>query len=154
MNITVLLVDDVEAIRQSVGSMLLETGRFQVIGEAVDGLEAVQKAEELQPDLILLDIRLPKLDGITAARQIRGLSPKSKIVFLTANDHPEIAEEALSTGASGYVVKVDAGRELFEALEAVIQGEQFVSRILRVQGNDKIRHREERVKKWRGDSLR
>jgi DNA-binding NarL/FixJ family response regulator len=97
VNITVLLVDDVEAIRQSVGSMLLETGRFQVIGEAVDGLEAVQKAEELQPDLILLDIRLPKLDGIAAARQIRKLSPKSKIVFLTGNDDPEMVEEALST---------------------------------------------------------
>jgi DNA-binding NarL/FixJ family response regulator len=137
VHITVLLVDDFEAIRQSVSSMLLETGRFQVIGQAADGLEAVQKAEELQPDLILLDIRLPKLDGIAAAGQIRKLSPKSKIVFLTANDHPEIVEEALSTGASGYVVKVEAGRELFEALEAVMQGGQFVSRIL-LQGNGKI----------------
>ena len=140
VHITVLLVDDFEAIRQSVSSMLLETGRFHVIGQAADGLEAVQKAEELQPDLILLDIRLPKLDGIAAAGQIRKLSPKSKIVFLTANDHPEIVEEALSTGASGYVVKVEAGRELFEALEAVMQGGRFVSRILRVQGN-KIRRK-------------
>ena len=140
MPITVLLVDDFEAMRQSVGSMLLETGRFQVIGEAGDGLEAIQKAEELQPDLILLDIRLPKQNGVEAAGQIRKLSPKSKIVFLTAHDHPEVVEEALSTGASGYVVKVEAGRELFEALEAVMQGGRFVSRILRVQGN-KIRRK-------------
>src|SRR5215470_1058435 len=124
-------------MRQSVGSMLLETGRFHVIGQAADGLEAVQKAEELQPDLILLDIRLPKQNGVEAARQIRKLSPKSKIVFLTANDHPEMVEEALNTGASGYVVKVAAGRELFDALEAVMQGGQFVSRILRVHGIDK-----------------
>ena len=140
MPITVLLVDDFEAMRQSVGSMLLETGRFQVIGEAGDGSEAIQKAEELQPDLILLDIRLPKQNGVEAAGQIRKLSPKSKIVFLTAHDHPEVVEEALSTGASGYVVKVEAGRELFEALEAVMQGGRFVSRILRVQGN-KIRRK-------------
>ena len=140
VHITVLLVDDFEAMRQSVGSMLLETGRFHVIGQAADGLEAVQKAEELQPDLILLDIRLPKQNGVEAAGQIRKLSPKSKIVFLTAHDHPEVVEEALSTGASGYVVKVEAGRELFEALEAVMQGGRFVSRILRVQGN-KIRRK-------------
>jgi hypothetical protein len=80
--ITVLLVDDFEAIRQSVCSILLETGKFQVIGEAADGLEAVQKAKELQPDLILLDIGLPNLNGIAAVPQIRKLAPEAKIRLL------------------------------------------------------------------------
>jgi DNA-binding NarL/FixJ family response regulator len=140
--ITVLLVDDFEAMRQSVCSMLLETGKFQVIGEAADGLEAVQKAKELQPDLILLDIGLPNLNGIAAVPQIRKLAPKSKIVLLTQNTSPETVEAALSSGAHGYVVKWEAGKELFVALEAVIQGEKFVSRILRTQGKGKALRRE------------
>src|SRR6516162_8008034 len=112
-------------MRQSVCSMLLESGKFQVIGQAADGLEAVQKAEELQPDLILLDIGLPNLNGIAAVPQIRKLAPKSKIVLLTQNTSPETVEAALSSGAHGYVVKWEAGKELFEALETVIQGEKF-----------------------------
>ena len=125
MHITVLLVDDFEAMRQSVCSMLLESGKFQVIGQAADGLEAVQKAEELQPDLILLDIGLPNLNGIAAVPQIRKLAPKSKIVLLTQNTSPETVEAALSSGAHGYVVKWEAGKELFEALEAVHPGREI-----------------------------
>jgi len=107
--------------------MLEERTEFQVIGQAADGLEAIEKAKELQPDLILLDIGLPKLSGIAAVRQIRKLSPKSKILFLSQNTSPDIIEVALSTGASGYIVKSDAGKGLFEAIETVNQGGQFVS---------------------------
>jgi len=140
----VLLVDDFEAFRQSVCSMLLRTGKFQVIGQAADGLEAVQKAEELQPDLILLDICLPRLNGIAAVPQIRTVAPESKILFLTGLDLPEMVEEALSTGASGYVIKSEAGIELVEAIEAVMQGRQFVSRALK-KANDKVGYNEARV---------
>ena len=106
---------------------LLKQPKLQVIGEVSDGLEAVQKAEELQPDLILLDIGLPTLNGIEAARQIRKVSPGSKILFVSENRSVDIAEEALSTGAGGYVVKSDAAGELLPAVKAVLEGKRFVS---------------------------
>jgi len=98
-----------------------------VIGVASDGLEAVQKAEELQPDLVLLDIGLPSLNGIEVARQIRKFSIKSKILFLSQESSADIVQGALGTGAQGYVLKGDAGRELLEGVNAVLRGEQFVS---------------------------
>jgi len=100
---------------------------LRVIGVASDGLEAVQKAEELQPDLILLDIGLPSLNGIEVARQIRKLSPKSKILFVSQESSVEMVQGALGTGAQGYVVKTDAESELLEGVNAVLRGEQFVS---------------------------
>ena len=107
---------------------------MQVIGVASDGLEAVQKAEELQPDLILLDIGLPSLNGIEVARQIRKLSPKSKILFVSQESSADVVQEALRLGAHGYVVKIDARRELLEGVNAVLRGEQFVS--ARFAGHD------------------
>ena len=100
---------------------------MQFVGEVSDGLEAVQQAQQLQPDLILLDIGLPTLNGIEAARQIRQVSPKSKILCISENRSPDIVEEALGTGARGYVVKWDAGSELLPAVKAVLQGKPFVS---------------------------
>lgn len=91
-----------------------------------DGLEAVREAQRLQPGLILLDIGLPTLNGLEAARQIRTLSPASKIVFVTQESSADVVQEALNIGASGYVVKADAGRELIAAVTAVLRGEQFV----------------------------
>ncbi len=99
----------------------------QVIAEASDGLEAVQRAEDLKPDLILIDIGLPKLNGIEAAQQIRQLSPSSKIVFLSQNNNLDVVRAALGTGALGYVRKTDAKRELLLALDAVLRGEQFIT---------------------------
>src|SRR5437867_6982984 len=108
---------------------MLETRpELQVIGRVSDGLEAVQKAEKLQPDLILLDIGLPTLSGIEAARRIRKLSPESKIIFLTQGSSADLVREALSLGAKGYVVKAKAGSELLIAMEAVRQGTEFVSK--------------------------
>ena len=104
-----------------------KNSNWQLVGEAADGLEAVQKAEALQPDLILLDIGLPTLNGIAAARQIRKLSPRSKILFLSQESSVDAVQEALSLGAQGYVVKAHAGSELVPAMEAVLQGHQFVS---------------------------
>jgi DNA-binding NarL/FixJ family response regulator len=99
---------------------------WQVVGEASDGIEAVHKAEELQPDLILLDIGLPSLNGIEAARRIRELAPDSKILFLSQDFSPDIVQEALSVGARGYILKAYAGSELLIAVDSVLQGKQFV----------------------------
>jgi DNA-binding NarL/FixJ family response regulator len=101
--------------------------RLQVICEVSDGLDAVQKAEELKPDLILLDIGLPTLNGIEAARQIRKLAPDSKIIFLSQEPSVDVVREALSLGAWGYVVKTLAGNDLFAAVESVLLGKRFVS---------------------------
>jgi DNA-binding NarL/FixJ family response regulator len=125
--IRVLVVDDYEPFRRFVISTLEQQPELQTVGEATDGLEAVRKAEELKPDLILLDIGLPKLNGIEAARRIRDVSPKSTILFFSENRSWDIVEEALYTGAVGYVAKSEAARELLAAVEAVLQGKQFVS---------------------------
>jgi len=124
----ILLVDDFEPWRHFVASMLMTKPELQVAGEASDGPEAVQKAVELKPDLILLDISLPTLNGIEAARQILKLVPESKIIFLSQESSPEIIEEAMNVGASGYVVKMMAGTELLTAVESVLLGGTFVSR--------------------------
>lgn len=127
----VLVVDDYEPFRRFVCSTLGKRQDLRVVGEATDGLEAVRTAEDLQPDLIVLDIGLPKLNGIEAARRIRQLSPSSKILFLSQNPDLDIVQAALDTGALGYVHKTNALRELLPAVEAVLQGNQFVSSSLK-----------------------
>jgi DNA-binding NarL/FixJ family response regulator len=125
--IRVLVVEDCEPWRRYFSTALKKQPELKVIREVSDGLEAVQQAEELQPDLILLDIGLPSLDGIEAARRIRKVSPASRILFVSENRSVDIAEEALSTGASGYVVKSDTGSELLPAVKAVLEGKRFIS---------------------------
>ncbi len=107
---------------------------MQLVGEVSDGLQAVRTAEELQPDLIVLDIGLPSLNGIEAARRIRKLSPISKILFVSQESSADVVQEALRTGAHGYVVKSDAGRELVAGVNAVLRGKQFVGK--RFSGQD------------------
>ena len=130
-SIGVLIVDDFEPWRSFVRSALRQHLHLVSVREVSDGLDAVQKAQELQPDLILLDIGLPGLNGIKVARQIQVVAPKAKILFLSENYDHDVAEEALSTGAGGYVVKSDAGRELMTAIKAVMNGKRFVSERLR-----------------------
>jgi DNA-binding NarL/FixJ family response regulator len=130
--VRILVAEDFVSFRRFICSTLEKSPEFQVVGEVSDGLEAVQKAEELKPDLILLDIGMPKMNGIEAARQIRQLSPDSKIIFVSQESSREIVEEALSLGAQGYVVKAMAAHELMAAVEAVIAGKQFVSKSLQI----------------------
>ena len=125
--IRVLVVDDFEPWRRFACSTLQQNSALQVIGEVSDGLEAVRKAKELQPDLILLDIGLPSLNGIEAARRILESSPNVKILFVSENRVSDIKEEALSIGGCGYVLKSNASRELLPAIEVVLQGKRFVS---------------------------
>lgn len=133
-SIRVLVVDDYERWGVFLSTTLLKQPRFHIIGEASNGLEAVQKAHELQPDIILLDIGLPMLNGIEASRQIREVSPASKIVFVSENRSADIAQEALSTGAGGYIVKSDAANELLPAVDALLEGKRFVSTSLAGHG--------------------
>ena len=124
----VLVVDDFEPFRRFVCSTLGQRSELKIVGEASDGLEAVQKAEELQPDLVVLDIGIPTLNGIEATRRIRKVSANSKIIILTQESSADVAQEVLSLGALGYVVKSHAGSELLAAVEAVCQGRQFLSK--------------------------
>jgi DNA-binding NarL/FixJ family response regulator len=132
--VRILVVDDYEPFSRYLRATLQARSDLVVIGEASDGIEAVQKAEELRPDLILLDIGLPSLSGIEAARRIRKLCPESKILFVSQESSADVVQGALATGARGYLPKADAGSELLEAVDAVLQGGQFVGR--RFSGHD------------------
>ncbi|MGA9304365.1 MAG: response regulator [Candidatus Sulfotelmatobacter sp.] len=125
--IRVLVVEDYAPFRRFVCSTLAKRPEIQIVGEASDGSKAVHKAEELRPDLIVLDIGLPSVNGIEAARQICKVCPQSKILFVSENRSRDIAEEALRAGASGYVVKSDAASELLRAVDTVLKGGRFLS---------------------------
>jgi len=117
--------------------MLKEIPELQIAGEVADGLQAVRKADELQPDLIVLDIGLPSLNGIEAARRIRKSSPDSKILFVSQESSADVVREALGTGARGYILKTDAGRDLVKGVNAVLRCEQYVGR--RFSSNDFVK---------------
>jgi len=124
--VRILVVDDFEPWRRFISTAIEQEPQLLLIGEVSDGLEAVQKSKELKPDLILLDLGLPKLDGMAAARQIRTVSPKSKILFMTQESSAAVVREAMEIGA-GFLVKTDAGTELLAAVVGVMSGEQFLS---------------------------
>ena len=126
-SVRVLVVDDNEPFRRFVCSTLEHRPDLQVVGEASDGLVAVHKAQELQPDLIVLDIGLPRLNGIEAARRIRKFSCESKILFVSQESSVDVVQEALRLGALGYVIKTHAGSDLLAAVEAISRGRQFIS---------------------------
>ena len=145
-SIRVLVVDDYESWRRVTATTLLGVPQSEVVAEASDGFQTLQLARQLRPDLIVLDIGLPQLNGIEVARTIRNQSPNSKILFMSENRSPDIVEAALSTGACGYVVKSDAGSELLPAIKDVLAGKKFTSASLAVGINDKAvacKHRHE-----------
>jgi len=125
-HVRILLVDDHEPFRRYISSMLQEQPNVLIIGEAEDGVKAVRQAEALQPDMIVLDIGLPGINGLEAARQIAEVACQARIIFLTQESSPEVVQEALDLGAWAYVIKSQAGTELLPAVEAVSRGERFV----------------------------
>lgn len=124
---SVLVVEDFEGFRRLICSLLQQRDGFQIT-EASDGLEALQRIQDQAPDLILLDIGLPRLNGIEVARRLRRLAPFSRILFLTQESSADVVREALSIGALGYIHKSKARTELLPAIEAVLNGKRFVSR--------------------------
>ena len=133
-SVQILVVDDHHVVRRAICSLLSGDPILNVICETTDGEQAVRKAEELQPDLILLDISLPGISGIEAARRIRRVSARSHIIFLSQHDSLQMVKDALSTGGHGYVAKSDAGLELLDAIRAVREGKRFVSQRITSQG--------------------
>ena len=123
----VLHIDDYAPLRRLVRSTLEECPELQIVGEASDGLEAVQRFQKLRPDLVLLDVGLPSINGIEVARRIRKLFPTAKILFVSENRSWQVAEEAFRAGASGYVVKSDIARDLLTGVGTVLEGKRYVS---------------------------
>ena len=125
--IRVMVVEDSLPFRQFICKTVANRPDLQIICEVGNGLQAVQKAEQLKADVIFLDIGLPTLNGIAAARQIRKLVPKSKIVFVSQESDADIVQQALGFGAWGYVLKSRAASDLLAAVEAACEGRHFVS---------------------------
>jgi DNA-binding NarL/FixJ family response regulator len=121
----ILIADDHEVVRRGIRALLESHPGWEVSGEAVDGREAVERARHLKPDLVLLDIGMPNLNGIEAARQILANSPEIDILILTVHDSQEVVREVLGVGARGYLLKSDAGRDLVTAVEAVQRRQTF-----------------------------
>ena len=130
----VLVVDDHAIVRRTVCGLISRDSTVEVICESVTGEDAVTKAKELQPDLILLDISLPGISGIEAARQIKKVSAKSRIIFLSQHDSLQMVMEGFKAGGHGYVTKGDAAHELIKAIQNVLQGIRFVSKGIIQQG--------------------
>jgi DNA-binding NarL/FixJ family response regulator len=126
----ILLVDDNEAWLSIVSGIIRRSPRWQVVGIARDGIEAIQKSHELQPDVVVLDLEHPQIYGFEVTRQIRAVGRDCKILFLSEVASPEAAAVALMIGASGYVLKSEAVSELVPALEAVLEDRTFVSKAL------------------------
>ena len=125
--VRILIADDYADWRDQIRLLLQARPEWQIISEVGDGLDAVAEAQQMKPDLILLDIGLPKMNGIEAARRIRRLSPDSEIVFISLHNSPDVVQAALNTGAQGYVDKRNVGSELLPAIEDVLRGGKFVS---------------------------
>jgi DNA-binding NarL/FixJ family response regulator len=125
MAFRVLVVDDHESVRKGVCSILGSHHDIELCGEAADGGEAVEKARTLKPDLIVMDISMPVMDGISAAREIRKILPETAIIVLSMHNSNQLIESAKQLGLSGYVTKSQAGSSLLQAIDSVIAGNLF-----------------------------
>ena len=129
MSVRILIADDHEVMRRGVRGLVESHAEWSVCGEAIEGAEAVRKARELNPDLLILDISMPGMSGIEAALQILKHDPNMKILFFTMHDSPQILREISNTGARGYVAKARAGNDLVDAVRAILAGDKFFPRV-------------------------
>ena len=124
--VRVLIVDDFVELHSLIKTHLEHEAKWEIVGSALDGLDAIQKAVDLRPDLVLLDIHLPKLNGIEAARQIRELVPRARILFLSSNTHQDVVEAALNAGGLGYIPKWKIAECLLPGMQSVLEGQPFI----------------------------
>jgi DNA-binding NarL/FixJ family response regulator len=129
MAVRILLVDDHPIVRQGLRTLLEGRSGWEVVGEASDGMEALEKIDSLQPDVVVLDVTMPRMNGLEACRLIHRTRKTSslEVLFVTQHDSPQMMREALDAGARGYVVKSNAARDLLEAVEAVSQHRVFTA---------------------------
>jgi DNA-binding NarL/FixJ family response regulator len=127
LKLSILLVDDHPIVRQGLKTLLEGHSGWEVIGEASDGAEAVEKAKDLNPDVMVLDVTMPRMNGLEACRLLRQERPGLEILFVTQHDSPQMMREALEAGARGYVVKSNAARDLLAAVDAVSQHRIFTA---------------------------
>jgi DNA-binding NarL/FixJ family response regulator len=121
----ILVADDHEVVRRGLCSLLESQPGWQICGEASDGRDLLKKASELRPDIIVLDVAMPNLNGLEATRQILKANPKAKVLVLTLHDSDRLIHEVLTAGASGFVLKSDAARDLVAAVEALRQNKTY-----------------------------
>jgi DNA-binding NarL/FixJ family response regulator len=127
MTIRILVVDDHPVVRHGVRTLLSSRPEWKIIDEAEDGVEAVEKANSLKPDIVILDVSMPRMNGLEACRRIRKSVPESEILIVTQHDSAQMMQEAMSAGARGYVVKSNVARDLPAAVEALSQHRPFTS---------------------------
>jgi DNA-binding NarL/FixJ family response regulator len=127
MAVRILLVDDHPIVRQGLRTLLEGRSGWEVVGEASDGVEALVKVDDLQPDVVVLDVTMPRMNGLEACRQIQQKTSGLEVLFVTQHDSPQMMREALDAGARGYVVKSNAARDLLDAVEAVSQHRVFTA---------------------------
>lgn len=127
MTIRIIVVDDHPIVRQGLKTLIEGHLDWQVVGEAADGIEAIDKAGKLNPDVMVLDVTMPNMNGLEACRVLRKQRPQLEILFVTQHDSPHMMREAFAAGARGYVVKSNAARDLLEAVEAVSQHREFIA---------------------------
>jgi len=125
--VEIVIADDHTIVRQGLKKLLEEEDGFKITGEAMNGLEAVQKVQMLKPDVIIMDIAMPVLNGIEAARQIKQSAVKTKVIILSMHDHTRYIRELLSIGVSGYLLKNAVSNDIIKAIKAAVRGETFLS---------------------------
>ncbi|MCD6295786.1 MAG: response regulator transcription factor [Deltaproteobacteria bacterium] len=125
--ITIILADDHTIVRQGLAKLLEGEPGFNVVGEAENGREAVGKVEELKPDVVIMDISMPMLNGIEATRQIKKIRPKTRVIILSMHCHDRYIKELFSLGASGYLLKDSTGSDIVKAIQSAMDGDTYMS---------------------------
>lgn len=125
--IRILLADDHVIVREGFRALLQPRGEIEIVGEASNGRDAVKKVGELRPDIVIMDISMPILNGLEATKQIHALYPQTRIIILSMHENPESVKQSLKAGASGYIIKKSAAGDLFNAINAVYEGGAFFS---------------------------
>jgi len=123
--VSVLIADDHEVVRRGIRALIQEQPGWQVVAEVTNGRDAVAKANEFQPDVAILDITMPSLNGLDATKQIAKVSPSTKVIILTVHDSDQLIPKVLDAGARGYILKADAGRDLITAAKALLSNKAF-----------------------------